>query len=73
MSGYVSCLGPCGACGNVFSYNPVKVPSFRFRVEKEPICQGCMKRLNEKREAAGLDPFPIDPEAYTAAPESEVF
>jgi hypothetical protein len=61
---YMSCMGPCGACGTVFSFNPDRVPSFRFRTEKEPICFDCMAAINAKRREHGLDPFPVLAGAY---------
>jgi hypothetical protein len=67
---WMSCMGPCGACGTVFSFNPDRVPSFRFKVEKEPVCSNCMAAINAKREANGLKPFTILAGAYEA---EEVF
>lgn len=64
---FMSAIGPCICCGRPFSFNPEKVPSTRaITGTREPVCRSCMDALNAKREAAGLPPFPILPDAYTA-------
>jgi len=72
MSGFVMCMGPCLVCKNLFSFNPHRVPSYRVKGEREPICESCMKRINEQRQERGQDPFPINPDAYEALPEEEL-
>jgi hypothetical protein len=53
-------MGTCLACGNIFSFNPHRVPSFKG----EPVCGPCMARVNEKRRGMGLPPHPVMPDAY---------
>jgi hypothetical protein len=68
MSGYMMAIGPCICCGSIFSFNPDRVPSTRaITGEREPVCRGCMDRINARREADGLVAFPIMPDAYEAA------
>ena len=72
--GYALCMGTCGACGQLMSFNPVRVPSFDFGrgTGKEPICEGCMARVNEQRRKMGLPPHHIYPDAYEAVDEGEL-
>jgi len=74
MTGYALAFGACIACGNVFSFNPMRVPSSTAVTGKrEPICETCFARINEKRKAMGLEPFaPPLPGAYEACDESEL-
>jgi hypothetical protein len=72
MSGFVIAMAPCLQCGRPFSFNPLKVPSYRVNGVREPICEECMNDLNVQRKALGLDPFPIAPDAYAAIPETEL-
>lgn len=70
MGGYVSCIGSCVACGRVFSFNPLTVPSMRqANGSREPVCQVCMNNANAERARRGLRPHPIASDAYTACPE----
>lgn len=70
--GYALAIGPCLLCKQPFTFNPMRVPSFRVNGVKEPICQHCMELANVKRKEMGMEPFPIDPEAYEAADEQEL-
>lgn len=72
MNGFVQAIGRCLLCRQPFGFNPHKVPSYRVNGEREPICPTCMADLNQKRQMAGLDPFPIAPDAYAALPEDEL-
>lgn len=72
MSGFVWAAGPCFACKRVFYFNPNHVPSIRVRGEREPVCVTCMGGANRKREAMGLTPHPIHPDAYQPMPEHEL-
>jgi hypothetical protein len=65
-------MGKCLLCPRTFTFNPVRVPSFRVNGVKEPICRECMVRVNEERVAAGVEPFDIAPDAYEAVDESEL-
>jgi hypothetical protein len=74
MPGFVMAYGTCISCKRPFSFNPMKVPSTSaITGTREPVCRSCMDAANAKRVAGGLPPHPIDPEAYEAAPEDEVF
>lgn len=66
--GYMFAMGPCGACGKVFSYNPEKVPSFRRTPEslREAICRECVEAANPMRKERGLPEIEILPGAYEA-------
>ena len=74
MMGFVQAFSACVNCHQSFFYNPERVPSVRVDGAgrpsedgtREPVCLDCMERLNAKRRAAGLDPFPILPGAYDA-------
>jgi len=70
--GYISVLGACYACGRLFDFNPIHVPSIRVDGERQPICQACMERANRERVARGLEPFAIHPNAYEPEPEQNV-
>jgi hypothetical protein len=73
MTGYVFAMGGCICCGRLFSFNPNSVPSTSaITGSREPVCQSCMAVINERRAAAGLEPFPILPDAYEPLPESEL-
>ena len=63
--GYVMGYGPCFSCGNPFSFNPRRVPSFKG----EPICRDCIALVNAKRKAAGSPLWPVHDDAYEALPE----
>ena len=60
--------GSCGACGGLFTFNPRWVPS----LNNVAFCGPCMAAANAKREALGLNPHPIHPEAYEPLPEQEL-
>jgi hypothetical protein len=71
--GYMLAMGPCIGCGQVFSFNPDKVPSSRAVTGKrEPICQGCVDRINPQRIKNGLAPIVVLPGAYEPQAEDEI-
>jgi hypothetical protein len=71
--GYVSAMSPCIGCGNVFSYNPMRVPSCSAVTGKrEPICARCVERVNPIRIKNGLEPIVPHPDAYEACHENEL-
>lgn len=71
--GYAYMMGPCFACGKVFSFNPVKVPSLRDDSgNRQPICANCISRANARRKNLGMAPFPIHLEAYEPCQEEEL-
>ena len=70
--GYALAMGHCLVCRQVFSFNPVKVPSFRVDGTKEPVCRECIKQANELRIKNGVEPFIIPADAYEACEEGEL-
>lgn len=70
--GYALVTSHCIGCGNIFGYNPHKVPSIRIEGKREPICVGCVEVANPKRVANGLEPINILPGAYDPIYESEL-
>jgi len=70
--GFVLCTGCCAACGRLFTFNPVRVPSMRINGVREPICEPCIRAANADRVKAGLEPFHVPGDAYQAVDESEL-
>ena len=78
--GYVYATSECLSCKQLFSYNPLRVPSLRVNAQgqpdpngtREPVCRGCMDRANLKRKEMGLEPHPIHPDAYEPVDEHEL-
>ena len=71
--GYVFMLGACGSCGQSFTFNPMKVPSFKdAKGVKQPVCQSCLTAINKIRKERGLSHAPALSGAYEACPESEI-
>jgi hypothetical protein len=66
---YMIAIGNCVVCGNLFSFNPEKVPSIRINGEKEPICRSCMERVNALKREKGIPEFEIPKDAYAPEPE----
>ena len=72
---YETLLFTCIACGTPATGNPHRVMSVRVRMHqgrprphpdgtREPLCRACADRINQLRTEAGLEPFPIAPDAY---------
>lgn len=61
---YMTAMSPCFGCRQLFSYNPDKVPSLRVNGVREPVCKGCVERVNPVRIAKWLDPIVPLPGAY---------
>ncbi len=61
---YVVVVGPCVACGRVFSFNPDRVPSVTVKGSREPVCRNCVERANPRRVENGLPPIVPLPGAY---------
>ena len=64
--GYMTAMGGCYGCKQLFSFNPERVPSITVNGSKEPICAECVKRVNPLRAANGLPPIVPLPGAYQA-------
>ncbi len=67
--GYMMLVASCYQCGRTFTCNPNLVPSY----ENNPFCQTCVEAANPQRIANGLEPIVIQPGAYEAADEAEVY
>lgn len=72
--GYAFATSPCYGCKQIFSYNPVRVPSVcdPQTGTREPICRNCVERVNPLRIANGLEPITPLPGAYEPCDESEL-
>jgi hypothetical protein len=72
--GYAVVLGPCACCRQSFTYNPIRVPSVRFKKdgEREPVCLDCITRANIVRKQSGLEEIVPLPGAYEPVEESEL-
>jgi hypothetical protein len=70
--GYLMALVQCWACGQMFTCNPLKVPSIRVGGEREPICENCVTRANEMRAKNGMPLIEPAPDAYTYASEDDL-
>ena len=69
--GYMFVMATCISCGNSITFNPHKVPSIRVKGVREPLCKVCFEKWNViHRTSKGLDPVPLDPEAYKPVSES---
>jgi len=65
-------FGKCIVCRNPFAFNPVRVPSLMVDGNREPVCRTCILRVNPLREAKGLPPIEILPDAYAPCEEGEL-
>jgi hypothetical protein len=71
--GYAFMVAACANCGEIFSFNPHKVPSLRINGVRHQICQACFRKWNEiHRVSKGLEPIPPKEGAYEACPEEEL-
>lgn len=70
--GFYYCIGRCVACGQVFMFNPDRVPSIRIDGVRREACRDCVDVANAKRERLGLPPHAILPGAYQPAEEGEL-
>jgi hypothetical protein len=62
-------LAPCVGCGNLFGFNPERVPSIRVDGVRQPVCRTCFDRRQAHRRANGLPEESLLPGAYEPAPE----
>jgi len=71
--GYAFMMGQCFSCRQVFTFNPVRVPSVRDKNrERQPICGNCMNKVNMEKESLGLPCFLVPSDAYEACHEDEL-
>ncbi len=72
---YVTAMGECVNCGQLFSFNPYLVPSVRVSRKdgrwvpdpngsREPMCGDCVTIANRKRREAGVPQIKVLPGAY---------
>jgi hypothetical protein len=72
---WMSVIGNCVQCGAIFNFNPDRVPSIRVSRQdgkwvpdpngtREPVCENCMRWVNEMLVKAGREPFPVPHGAY---------
>lgn len=72
---FMHAIGFCIACGNIFSFNPERVPCIRASratgklvvdpsADREPICRNCFERQNAIRREMGNPEVPLLPGAY---------
>ena len=86
MSGYTIVIGHCFMCKRRFGFNPYRVPSIPIdpvtnrppdlggdveRAEREPLCETCVGRINERRARDGRPLVVILPGAYDPHPAEE--
>jgi len=73
--GYALATSSCFGCGQLFSFNPLRVPSITDprTGSKEPVCMTCVTRVNPLRVKNGLPPIVPFPDAYEACDESELY
>ncbi len=72
MSGYVICTGVCYGCKQLFTFNPLYVPSLTIDGVREPFCRACIERANIIRKDKGMPPLEIHPKGYEPLPEQEL-
>lgn len=70
--GYALAMGSCISCRQVFSFNPLRVPSIRVDGVKEPVCKACIERANPIRKKNGLPEFTVHDDAYEPVDENEL-
>jgi len=71
--GYVFMIAPCGSCGKRFTFNPMKVPSFKdAKGVKQPVCKPCLTAINKIRKERGLSHAPALSGAYEPCNENEM-
>lgn len=72
MTGYALAMGPCVRCRQIFSFNPVRVPSIMIHGSRQPVCRACVDLINPLRRANGLEPIVPLPDAYDECEEGEL-
>jgi len=70
--GYAFMVGNCLVCKQMFTFNPVLVPSHRVNGVKEPVCKHCIDAANPVRKKKGLPPLTYAPGAYEPVDENEL-
>jgi hypothetical protein len=71
--GYMIATGHCIGCKQLFSFNPLRVPSSSaITGQREPICPACVDRINNVRKEKGLPKVVPAPDAYEPIEEHEL-
>ena len=70
--GYALMTSRCFGCNQIFSYNPVHVPSVRVNGERQPICRHCVEVCNPQRVKNGLEPIVPHAQAYEPIDERKL-
>ena len=71
--GFALMIAHCFRCGARFSFNPMRVPSFKDGDGvRQPVCRGCIITVNMARMEKGLDAFIVPKDAYEACDENEL-
>ena len=70
--GYAMMHARCFGCGEVFAFNPRRVPSISIEGDRKPVCRDCVAFVNPQREMLGLPPIVPHPDAYEPIHESEL-
>ena len=66
-------MGKCYACGHLFFFNPVHLPSFaKASGARELICLQCLTSVNKARADVGMHVKYIHPNAYDPCDENEL-
>jgi hypothetical protein len=66
--GYAMMVSECGACHQIFCYNPHLVPS----LNNVPFCKRCVDASAPERIKRGLVPIKYSEEAYKPMDECEL-
>ena len=74
MSDVVFIVVDCASCGVYMPcVNPSRCPSIRVNGSREAICEVCFARWNKiHRTENGLEPIPLNPDAYKPLDEGEM-
>lgn len=71
--GFAFGIGNCYACGQLFTFNPMKVPSTKDKDEvRQPVCASCLIKWNASRVENGLPAIPALSGAYEPCDENEL-
>ncbi|MDQ3254389.1 MAG: hypothetical protein M3R15_10860 [Acidobacteriota bacterium] len=72
MSGYAICTGTCYGCKQLFTFNPLYVPSLTIDGVRWAFCRACIERANAIRKDKGMPPLEVHPRGYEPLPEEEL-
>ena len=58
--GYMMATSQCCVCGQMTTYNPYRVPSYK----RKPICESCITKINAEKKRLGFPEFNVPKDAY---------